>query len=81
MRIRFVLAVGVAVLLAVVIAGCSGEQGPESSDGSRGGLGDLLSPANFLGPSWSEYMPVQNGRVCKLLYSEDETVNDTLKYT
>ena len=60
MRDRFVLTVGIVVLLA----GCSLEQRPESSVDSRKGASGGSVQAPVAGPHWREYMPVREGQVC-----------------
>lgn len=73
MIVRLVL----AVVLATTLAGCGLLQTSESSDSPDepgGGIGDLFSGLTNTGPQWSEYLPVQNGRVCTYFnsYTEEE---------
>ncbi len=80
MRTRFVLAVPVAVMLSVLLAGCSSEQGPESSGDSRNGSDSGSAQSAVAGPRWSEYFPVRNGRVCTYSSSYmDEELNSFVR--
>lgn len=73
MIIRFVL----AACAVMMLAGCGVVQISESSDESGGGLGDLFSGLTSTGPQWSEYLPVQNGRVCTYTDEEGDFADDT----